>query len=146
MKRIVSAIKSGFKDKALSILKDFDSNLSNSNYSKLITLSLKFDAAIIFEWLITSSLHRFNLKYVNWQKKFFNACNVGSFEIVQKMLLLNLVDPSMDENMALSRLSRSKHLNIGELLLNDKRVIHPFQGTMQLNLLVIVGIYILQNS
>ena len=61
MKRINSALRSGFPDKALSILKDFDSTLSLTDIKKLLTISGKLDAVQIHLWIFLNSIHRFEL-------------------------------------------------------------------------------------
>ena len=122
MNRIVSAIKYGFEDKALSILKDSDSSLSIRNYLKLINLTFEFGTAKILDWLINSSQHRFDLMNINWKSKFNDAVNKSHLEIVKLLLSDKRVDPCANKNFAIRCASQIGHTEVVKLLLQDKRV------------------------
>ena len=122
MKQVVSAIKCGFEEKALSILKNSDSGLSIRNYLKLINLTFEFGTAKILDWLINSSQHRFDLMNINWESKFDVAVNENHLEIVKLLLSDKRVDPSAGNNYGIRYASIKGHTEVVKLLLADKRV------------------------
>lgn len=127
MNRIVSAINSGFSDKALSILKDLDEYLSIKEARKLLEILIKSDEAEILMWLIHNSVHRLDFGSINLI--FENGCKNASVNIVTAFLKLEDFDPTMHNNSALVIAIKYLHKDIIKLMLNDKRInrmINPY--------------------
>lgn len=90
MNRIVPAINSGFSDKALEILKEYDHFLSINQIYKLLNLSFNLDVPNIFLWLITCSDHRFEIESsdVKLNTYFRRACTMNLTEIAKSLFSL----------------------------------------------------------
>lgn len=124
MKRIISALKSGFSDKDLSILKEQDRYLSIKQTNKILNVSFKLDAAQIYSWLIEKSHLRSELITDSELKntRFQKACHEGLTNIVKMFLSDKDVDPSNLNDNALRVASMKGHVDVVKLLLSLKRV------------------------
>lgn len=83
MNQVLSAIKSGLQDKAISILKEHDQHLSLNDAKRLLDISFKSDSAQIFSWLRMYSCHRFDFYDMATSRSFFYAFKNDLIEILK---------------------------------------------------------------
>lgn len=86
MNRIVSAIKSGFQDKAIKVLEKADNGLSFKQALALFNLSIENDLAQIYSWFRSISIHRFELNKISLDYQLSRVCSFGSAEIMKTMI------------------------------------------------------------
>ena len=92
MNQIISAIASGFPDKAFSILKKIDRTLSINQCLKLIEKFVIHDVDDIFSWLIFDSSYRFDLINVDFRHYFAISIDNLSKNIFTILVMKDLID------------------------------------------------------
>ena len=119
MNQIVSAIESGFTDKALSLIKN--EFLSISDGLKLLNIAFKFDAVDVFKFLINESHLRFDMPTHNYESKLRAASYQGLVKFVKMIMEEKLIS----NDCVLSSLNAAilnGHAEIVKILLHDERI------------------------
>ena len=120
---IIIAIKSGFEDKALTLLKDADTYLSTRQAIRIYNMAYRSDFARLFMWLNLKSIHRFELdRYLDIGLIFADACEKGLSEMVRALINDDRIDPTMNQNGPIRYAIYKNHMNVIKILMLDKRV------------------------
>ena len=129
MRRIISAIKSGFEDKVINILPQVDGFITIREANRIRSLSIDFNMPSVFVWLTTNSIHRWDFEKIDYDTKFIVACKSGHYEILK--MLIDMVCPST-LNRALKKSSKNGNSNIVKILLSDRRTNPSVQQNLPL--------------
>ena len=118
MKKIVSAIRSGFSDKAFELLKEYDLHLSERNIEKLFPIIVEFDAVELFVWLLEKSVQRLNFgdTHCSLNRMLSIAFNYASINIIKFIIISEGIDPMILDIKLKLAVTRG-HLEVVQYLL-----------------------------